>query len=183
MDWCTGHLQIPFSGSPSYRYVSATDVIRGTLGADELKDRIVLVGTSARGLRRRGERVRAQDPLVHCFEHGLLLGPGVPRFVGELEAAHLERGQLSQDVAAGARDRVQEQVEAHVARSVTWRQRIGAPAVTNDARSRHRLVAPAIDVRHVLAHAGRDVEVEVFREADSPRRPRAELEHSAGNSQ
>src|SRR6185437_14244844 len=28
----------------------ATDVIRGTLGTDELKDRIVLVGTSARGL-------------------------------------------------------------------------------------------------------------------------------------
>jgi adenylate cyclase len=41
---------IPFRGQGSYRYVSATDVIRGTLGADELKDRIVLVGTSARGL-------------------------------------------------------------------------------------------------------------------------------------
>jgi adenylate cyclase len=41
---------IPFRAPGSYRYVSATDVIRGTLGADELKDRIVLVGTSARGL-------------------------------------------------------------------------------------------------------------------------------------
>ena len=41
---------VPYRGEGSYRYVSATDVIRGTLGADELKDRIVLVGTSARGL-------------------------------------------------------------------------------------------------------------------------------------
>ena len=41
---------IPFRNPGSYRYVSATDVIRGKLGADELKDRIVLVGTSARGL-------------------------------------------------------------------------------------------------------------------------------------
>src|SRR6478609_2407140 len=41
---------IPFRSQGSYRYVSATDVIRGTLRADELKDRIVLVGTSARGL-------------------------------------------------------------------------------------------------------------------------------------
>jgi adenylate cyclase len=41
---------IPFRSQGSYRYVSATDVIRGTLGADELKDRIVLIGTSARGL-------------------------------------------------------------------------------------------------------------------------------------
>jgi adenylate cyclase len=41
---------VPYRGDNSYRYVSATDVIRGTLGADELTDRIVLVGTSARGL-------------------------------------------------------------------------------------------------------------------------------------
>ncbi|HET9670432.1 MAG TPA: adenylate/guanylate cyclase domain-containing protein [Casimicrobiaceae bacterium] len=41
---------VPFRAQHSYRYVSATDVIRGTVGADELKDRIVLVGTSARGL-------------------------------------------------------------------------------------------------------------------------------------
>jgi adenylate cyclase len=33
-----------------YRYVSATDVIRGTLPADELKDKIIIVGTSAQGL-------------------------------------------------------------------------------------------------------------------------------------
>src|SRR4029078_11469000 len=32
------------------RYVSATDVIRGTLPANELKDRIIIVGTSAQGL-------------------------------------------------------------------------------------------------------------------------------------
>ena len=41
---------VPYRGDDSFRYVSATDVIRGTLGVDELKDRIVLVGTSARGL-------------------------------------------------------------------------------------------------------------------------------------
>jgi adenylate cyclase len=39
---------VPYRGG--FRYVSATDVMRGTLGADELKDRIVVVGTSARGL-------------------------------------------------------------------------------------------------------------------------------------
>jgi adenylate cyclase len=41
---------VPYRSEGSYRYVSATDVIRGTLGNDELKDRIVIVGTSARGL-------------------------------------------------------------------------------------------------------------------------------------
>ena len=41
---------VPYRGPGGFRYVSATDVIRGTLGADELKDRIVIVGTSARGL-------------------------------------------------------------------------------------------------------------------------------------
>ena len=42
---------IPFrGGSGSFRYVSATDVIRGTLGANELVGKIVLVGTSAQGL-------------------------------------------------------------------------------------------------------------------------------------
>jgi adenylate cyclase len=41
---------IPYRNQGGFRYVSATDVMRGTLGADELKDRIVLVGTSARGL-------------------------------------------------------------------------------------------------------------------------------------
>src|SRR6185503_14731026 len=94
----------------------------------------------------------------------------------ELKAAYLEWRQLSQDVAAGAGDRVQEQVEVQVARGVAWRQRIGAPAVASDARSRHRLVATAVDIRHVLAHAGRDAEVEVFRETDSPPRARAELD-------
>ena len=43
------------------RYVSATDVIRGTLGADELKDRIVLVGTSARGLVDVRATPKAED--------------------------------------------------------------------------------------------------------------------------
>ena len=38
---------VPYRSEGSYRYVSASDVIRGTLGADELKDRIVIVGTSA----------------------------------------------------------------------------------------------------------------------------------------
>jgi adenylate cyclase len=41
---------VPYRSEGSYRYVSATDVIRGTLGTDELKDRIVIVGTSAPGL-------------------------------------------------------------------------------------------------------------------------------------
>jgi adenylate cyclase len=41
---------VPYRSEGSYRYVSATDVIHGKLGADELKDRIVIVGTSARGL-------------------------------------------------------------------------------------------------------------------------------------
>ena len=41
---------IPYRNQGGFRYVSATDVMRGTLGADELRDRIVLVGTSARGL-------------------------------------------------------------------------------------------------------------------------------------
>jgi len=41
---------VPYRRVGSYRYVSATDVIRGTLGIDELKDRIAIVGTSAPGL-------------------------------------------------------------------------------------------------------------------------------------
>ncbi len=41
---------IPYRSQGSFRYVSATDVLRGTLGADELADRIAIVGTSARGL-------------------------------------------------------------------------------------------------------------------------------------
>ncbi len=41
---------VPYRSQGGFRYVSATDVMRGTLGADELKDRIVIVGTSARGL-------------------------------------------------------------------------------------------------------------------------------------
>ncbi len=41
---------VPYRREGSYRYVSATDVIHGTLGTDELKDRIAIVGTSARGL-------------------------------------------------------------------------------------------------------------------------------------
>jgi adenylate cyclase len=42
---------IPYRASPgSFRYISATDVIRGTLPVDELRDKIVIVGTSAQGL-------------------------------------------------------------------------------------------------------------------------------------
>jgi adenylate cyclase len=42
---------IPYrGGTGAYRYVSATDVIRSTLPVDELKDKIVIVGTSAQGL-------------------------------------------------------------------------------------------------------------------------------------
>jgi adenylate cyclase len=42
---------VPFRGERgSFRYVSATDVIRGTLGPEELADKAVIVGTSAQGL-------------------------------------------------------------------------------------------------------------------------------------
>ena len=42
---------VPYRGASGvYRYVSATDVIRGTLPADELRDKIIIVGTSAQGL-------------------------------------------------------------------------------------------------------------------------------------
>ena len=41
---------VPYRDRDGYRYVSATDVMRGKIGADELKDKIILVGTSARGL-------------------------------------------------------------------------------------------------------------------------------------
>ena len=41
---------VPYRSQGGFRYISATDVMRGTLSADELKDRIVIVGTSARGL-------------------------------------------------------------------------------------------------------------------------------------
>jgi len=42
---------IPYRGaSGSFRYVSATDVLRGTVSVDELKDKIVICGTSAQGL-------------------------------------------------------------------------------------------------------------------------------------
>ena len=42
---------VPYRGASGvYRYISATDVLRGTLPADELKDKIIIVGTSAQGL-------------------------------------------------------------------------------------------------------------------------------------
>jgi adenylate cyclase len=41
---------VPYRSQGGFRYVSATDVMRGTLGADDLKGRIAIVGTSARGL-------------------------------------------------------------------------------------------------------------------------------------
>jgi adenylate cyclase len=42
---------IPYrGGGGTFRYVPATDVIRGTLAPDELADKIVIVGTSAQGL-------------------------------------------------------------------------------------------------------------------------------------
>ena len=46
-----GSTLIPFRGKhPMYRYISATDVIRGNLTKGELEGKIVLVGTSAAGL-------------------------------------------------------------------------------------------------------------------------------------
>jgi adenylate cyclase len=42
---------IPYRGASGvFQYVSATDVIRGTLPAEALKDKIIIVGTSAQGL-------------------------------------------------------------------------------------------------------------------------------------
>jgi adenylate cyclase len=42
---------VPYRGTQGvYRYISATDVIRGTLPSDELRDKIIIVGTSAQGL-------------------------------------------------------------------------------------------------------------------------------------
>jgi len=42
---------IPYRGAYNvYRYISATDVITGTLPVEELRDKIVIVGTSAQGL-------------------------------------------------------------------------------------------------------------------------------------
>ncbi|HEX6632666.1 MAG TPA: adenylate/guanylate cyclase domain-containing protein [Usitatibacter sp.] len=42
---------VPYRGGRgSFRYVSATDVIRGTLGPEELADKAIIVGTSAQGL-------------------------------------------------------------------------------------------------------------------------------------
>jgi adenylate cyclase len=43
---------VPYRGAEKvFRYVSMTDVIRGTLPPGELRDKIVIVGTSAQGLR------------------------------------------------------------------------------------------------------------------------------------
>ncbi len=41
---------VPYLDSGGFRYVSATDVIRGALPVEDLKDKIVIVGTSAAGL-------------------------------------------------------------------------------------------------------------------------------------
>ncbi|MBL0141295.1 MAG: adenylate/guanylate cyclase domain-containing protein [Betaproteobacteria bacterium] len=41
---------VPYLDTGGFRYVSATDVIRGTLPVEDLKDKIVIVGTSAAGL-------------------------------------------------------------------------------------------------------------------------------------
>jgi adenylate cyclase len=71
-----GDLQIPLDDSISalvpyrgatgvFRYVSATDVVRGTLPVDELKGKIVIVGTSAQGLQDlRATPVREDYPGV-----------------------------------------------------------------------------------------------------------------------
>jgi adenylate cyclase len=57
---------VPYRGGTGvFRYVSATDVVRGTLPPEELKDRIVIVGTSAQGLQDlRATPVREDYPGV-----------------------------------------------------------------------------------------------------------------------
>ena len=42
---------VPYRAEGGFRYVSATDVIRGTLPVEDLKDKIIIVGTSAAGLK------------------------------------------------------------------------------------------------------------------------------------
>ncbi|MEO1266317.1 MAG: CHASE2 domain-containing protein, partial [Pseudomonadota bacterium] len=46
----TGQVWLPFSRSTPSRYISAADVLADTLDADAVRDRIVLIGTSAAGL-------------------------------------------------------------------------------------------------------------------------------------
>ena len=57
---------VPYRGATGvFRYVSATDVIQGTLPPEELKGRIVIVGTSAQGLQDlRATPVREDYPGV-----------------------------------------------------------------------------------------------------------------------
>ncbi len=57
---------IPYrGGTGAFRYVSATDVIRGTLPENELRDKIAIVGTSAQGLMDlRATPVREDFPGV-----------------------------------------------------------------------------------------------------------------------
>jgi len=65
---------VPYRGaSGAFRYVSATDVIRGTLPAEELRDKIIIVGTSAQGLLDlRATPVREDFPGVEV--HANLIG-------------------------------------------------------------------------------------------------------------
>jgi adenylate cyclase len=65
---------IPYRGAGGvFRYVSATDVIRKTLPVDELKDKIIIVGTSAQGLLDlRATPVREDFPGVEV--HANLIG-------------------------------------------------------------------------------------------------------------
>ena len=57
---------VPYRESPGgYRYVSATDALRGKLDKDELKDKIVIMGTSAAGLLDlRATPIREEMPGV-----------------------------------------------------------------------------------------------------------------------
>ena len=65
---------IPYRGGTGvFRYVSATDVIRGALPPDELKDKIIIIGTSAQGLLDlRATPVREDYPGVEV--HANLIG-------------------------------------------------------------------------------------------------------------
>ena len=56
---------VPYRDQGGYRYISATDVLRGKVGAGELKDKIIIVGTSAQGLvDMRATPTRADLPGV-----------------------------------------------------------------------------------------------------------------------
>jgi adenylate cyclase len=86
---------IPYRGSTGvFRYVSATDVVRGTLPVEELKDKIVIVGTSAQGLLDlRATPVREDYPGVEV--HANLLSGFLDQSIMQQPAEYRLYGVLT----------------------------------------------------------------------------------------